>query len=64
MNIQAYADDMVLLSPSPCGWRKLLCLVANLIEEADLILNVGKTVVLVFRSKLLVSDDDLIFFKS
>ena len=48
MNIQAYADDMVLLSPSPCGLRKL-SLAVNLIE-ADLILNVRKTVVMVFRS--------------
>ena len=44
MNIHARADDIVLLSPSPCGLRKLLCLAANLIEEADLILNVRKTV--------------------
>ena len=42
MNIQAYAYDMVLLSPIPCGLRKLLSLAANLIEEADLILNVRK----------------------
>ena len=61
MNIQAYADDMVLLSPSPCGLRKLLSLAANLIE-ADLILNVRKTVVMVFRSKLAVSDDNLRFY--
>ena len=59
MNIQAYAEDILLLSPSSFGVRKLLCLAANLIEEADLILHVRKTVVMVFRSKLAVSDDNL-----
>ena len=54
---------MVLLSPcSPCGLRKLLSSATNLIEEADLFLNVRKTVVMVFRSKLAVSDDNLKFY--
>ena len=44
MNIQAYADDLVLLSPSSSGLQKLLERAGELLAEEGLVLNVRKTV--------------------
>ena len=59
MNIQAYADDLVLLSPSSSGLQKLLGRAGELLAEEGLLLNVRKTVAMVFRPKPLSSDDHM-----
>ena len=59
MNIQAYADDLVLLSPSSSGLQKLLGRAGELLAEEGLVLNVRKIVAMVFRPKPLSSDDHM-----
>ena len=37
VNVQAYADDIVLLSPTPGGLRRLIKILGDLILDADLV---------------------------
>ena len=51
MNVQAYADDIVLMAPSASGLQKILNRAGNLIAECDLVVNIKKTEVVVFKRK-------------
>ena len=42
MNVQAYADDIVLLAPTASGLQSLLENASSLITDSDLIINQGK----------------------
>ena len=46
VNVQAYADDIILLSPSSGGLRRLIETLGNLIVDADLVVNLEKTVMI------------------
>ncbi|XP_075984930.1 uncharacterized protein LOC142982353 [Anticarsia gemmatalis] len=50
VNNLSYADDMVLLSPSIKGLRRLLSICETYAREHDLVYNAKKTELLVFRS--------------
>ena len=52
INNQAYADDIVLFCPSPDGLRQLLIRFQELANEHELVLNIGKTKVVIFGQKL------------
>ena len=49
INIQAYADDMVLICPTAKGLRELLLKFSSLMSEHELQINVAKTKVIVFH---------------
>ena len=49
INCIAYADDVVLMAPSATGLQHLLNHVGNKLIEANLVINVRKTVCMVFR---------------
>lgn len=51
VNILAYADDIVLISPSRSGLQLLLNEIFNLLNNLRLILNVNKTVAMIFSKK-------------
>lgn len=53
-NIQAYADDIVIYSPTASGLQVMLDKIGNLVGELKLELNVNKTKVVIFsrRSKI------------
>ena len=57
MNVQAYADDIVLLAPTASGLRTLLENASSLITDSDLVLNTRKTKTMVFRPKNLRTND-------
>lgn len=52
INIQAYADDIVLLSPSPTssGLQKNLGTIEQLIHNLDLLINTNKTSIIIFKN--------------
>ena len=50
--LQAYAFDLVLLSPTLGGLRKLTCLIEELSSDAQLVVNVNETVVMIIRSSV------------
>ena len=64
-NIQAYADDTVVVCPSANGLRSLLNRFEFLFKEHHLVLNIAKTKYLVFRprtasiSKISITLDDV-----
>ena len=51
INCIAYADDVVLMTPTATGLQHLLNHVGNKFIEANLVINVRKTVCMVFRPK-------------
>ena len=53
MNHIAYADDMVLLSPSPFGLQTLLNTCDRFAKDHDIVYNTKKTVCMVMRPKTL-----------
>ena len=52
MNHVAYADDMILLSPSPFGLQTLLDTCDRFAREHDMLYNTKKTVCMVMRPKM------------
>ena len=50
LNILAYADDMVLLSPSWRGLQRLLKIVEEAAMAIDMTFNTYKTVCMMFRT--------------
>ena len=52
----AYADDLVFLGPTADGLQSILNDVGNRIADLGLVINVRKTVCMVFRPKPLLSD--------
>ena len=48
MNIQAYADDIVLYCPTSSGLRELLQIFARKVNEHELVINFDKTKVMMF----------------
>ena len=61
-NILAYADDIVLKSPSAGGLRILLNVINDCINDHKLLINVIKTKVMVFRNKRKYVFKDLSFY--
>ena len=61
MNVQAYADDIVLLAPTASGLQPLLENASSLITDSDLVLKPRKTKTMVFRPKYLRINDHLTF---
>ena len=61
-NIFAYADDIVLMSPSASGLRILLNVINDCINDHKLLINVNKTKVMVFRNKRKYVFNDLSFY--
>lgn len=51
LNVQAYADDIVLFCPSLTGLRCLTNKISNLLDLHGLVVNVGKTKLMMFNSK-------------
>ena len=49
VNIQAYADDKVLLSPTASGLQKLMSRMSDLLECHQLVVNANKTKIVVFN---------------
>ena len=49
--MQAYADDMILMSPNSSGLQRLLNVTSRLLDEEGLVLNVQKTNIVVFNQK-------------
>ena len=62
MNVQAYADDIVLMAPSASGLQKILNRAGNLIADCDLVVNIKKTEVMVFKRKAANLDTGLKFY--
>ena len=62
LNILAYAEDIVLISPSAGGLRKLIRVLGECIVQHNLVLNVTKTKVMVFRNKRTPVFNNLSFF--
>ena len=62
MNVQAYADDIVLMAPSASGLQKILNRAGNLIADCDLVVNIKKTEVMVFKRKAADLDTGLKFY--
>ena len=61
-NILAYADDIVLMSPSAGGLRILLNVINDCINDHKLLINVIKTKVMVFKNKRKYVFNDLSFY--
>ena len=51
MPISAYADDMILMSPTSIGLQKLLNVTSCLLDEEGPVLNVQRTNIVVFKQK-------------
>ena len=50
INVQTYADDIILFSPTAGGFQQLLDRIVILVEQNDLlIINADKTKIMVFR---------------
>ena len=49
VNIQAYADDMALLSPTASGLQKLMSRMLDMLECHQLLVNANKTKIAVFN---------------
>ena len=52
INVQAYADDIVLISSSVSSLQKLINKMHALMNEHELFINVNKTVVMIFNNKV------------
>ena len=61
-NVLAYADDIVLISPSAGGLRFLMNIFNDSVGFLRLYLNVNKTKIRVFRNKKKVLKDIATFF--
>ena len=61
VNCIAYADDVVLMAPTATGLQHLLNHVGNKLIEANLVINVRKTVCMVFRPNSRVVNSRLKF---
>ena len=61
IKVLAYADDIVLVAPTIYGLQQLLNKTETLLNNAKLVLNVDKTVAMVFRPRP-VSDTHIRFF--
>ena len=61
VNIQAYADDIVLLAPSASGLQRLLNTVGCLFNESCLNINMEKTVTMIFSKSSNVLLNNLVF---
>ena len=48
VNIMAYADDVVLLSPTSGGLRQLIYKIGIMLRQAELVVNVDKTAIMIF----------------
>ena len=51
INVQAYADDLVIFGPTSSGLRKLLSLFESLANTHELTVNVNKTKIMLFHKK-------------
>ena len=51
INILAYADDMVLLTPAWSAMQDLLCQIEGLATDIDMVFNVGKTKFMIVKPK-------------
>ena len=51
VNVQAYADDLVLLSPTSSGLKKLIDYLSDLLDFHELEINTDKTKVVIFSEK-------------
>ena len=51
LSVQAFADDMILMSPTSSGLQRLLNVTSRLLDEKGLVLNVQKTNIVVFNQK-------------
>ena len=51
LSVQAYADDMILMSPTSSGLQRLLNVTSRLLDEEGLVLNVQKTNIVVYNQK-------------
>ena len=49
MNIQAYADDIVIFCPSACGLRSILTRLESMLLEHGLVVNITKTRIIIFN---------------
>ena len=49
INVQAYADDIILFFPTAGGLQQLLDRIVILVEQNDLLINADKTKIMVFR---------------
>ena len=63
VNIQAYADDMVLLSPTASRLQKLMSRMSDMLECHQLLVNANKTkiVVLIGSLVILLFDSKILF---
>ena len=61
MNVQGYADDIVVFAPTSSGLRELLVNMERLISDVELAINVAKTKVVVFRPKGSIYANELAF---
>ena len=52
VNVQAYADDLVLLSPTSSGLQKLIYYLSDLLDIHELKINTDKTKVVIFIKKI------------
>ena len=51
VNVQAYADDLVLLNPTSSGLKKLIDYLSDLLDIHELKINTDKTKVVIFSKK-------------
>ena len=49
INVQAYADDIILFFPTAGGLQQLLDRIVILVEQNDLLINADKAKIMVFR---------------
>ena len=50
VNIMAYVDDVVLLSPTSGGLRQLIYKIGIMLRQAEQVVNVDKTVIMIFST--------------
>ena len=62
MNIMAYADDIILLSPSVKSLQFLIDKISELFNDHLLTINVNKTVFIVFKRKSPLSRNIRLYF--
>ena len=56
-NVQAYADYLVLLSPTSSGLKKLIDYLSDLLDIHELEINTDKTKVVIFSKKNLCASN-------
>ena len=62
INVQAYADDIVVLSPTSTGLQKILQKLHDLLSQHELLINVEKTKVMCFKRGRILSENNAKFF--